>query len=66
MLLQILIRGETDGILHPALFQGLVDLWLGKGRVAPKRQLLPVLLLALKLWQQYFFPALSAVDIARS
>src|SRR5712692_3287180 len=66
LLLQILIRGEADGILHPALFQCPVDLWLGKSRVAPKRHLLPVLLLALNLRQEHLFPALSAVYIARS
>jgi hypothetical protein len=64
--LRILIRGEADGIFHPTFFQCLVDLWLGKGCVATKRHLLPVLLPALNFRYQQLLPALSAVDIARS
>jgi hypothetical protein len=32
--LQILIRGEADGILQSTFFQGLVDPWLRKRRIA--------------------------------
>jgi hypothetical protein len=44
--------------------QGLVNLRLGKGRVGPKGDFLPHLLLPLDLRQQNLFPSFGAVHVA--
>jgi len=62
--LHIVVGGKADRVLHVPLFEGLVELRLGKGRVGAEHRLLAQLLLPLDLGQQQFFPASGAVDVA--
>ena len=63
--LQTLVGRDSNSIFHATLFQRLVHLRPGEGRVTPEGDLLPHLLLPLDLWQQEFFPTVGAVHIAR-
>src|ERR1017187_9613361 len=63
--LQTSVGRKPDRILHPALFQFLVDLRLGEGGIGPKHYFLAELLLALDFWQKYFVPVLGTVYVAR-
>ena len=62
--LQIVVRWKADRVLHVTVFQRLVELRLGKGRVTTEDHLLAPRLLPLDLGQQQFFPTVGAVDVA--
>ncbi len=64
--LQVVVRGNANGVLHAPLFQSLVDLRFGKRRVRPESNLLALRLLTLDLRQQKLIPAFGAVHIART
>jgi hypothetical protein len=62
--LQIVIGRKADRVLHVAFFQRLIELRLGKGRVAAEGHFFALRLLPLDLGQQQFFSAVGAVDVA--
>src|SRR5262249_6112088 len=62
---QGLASRNADGILHVGLFEQLVDLGLGKGRVRAKGDVLVCRLLAVDFRQEQFVPVGGAVDVAR-
>jgi hypothetical protein len=62
--LQVLIRGNPDGILHSSLLQRFVNLRLGESGIGSKHHFLAQRLLPLNLGQQQFFPTLGTVHVA--
>jgi len=63
--LQIVVRWKADRVLHVPLFQRLVQLRLGKGRIGAEDYLLAQPLLPFNLRQPQFLPALGTVDVAK-
>ena len=61
---QALVGRNANGVLHSAFLRKLINLRLGKGRIAPEGDLFARSLLALDLGQQQLLPVLSAVHVA--